>query len=114
LLQSTAVTKPDVDAAMLDPTSRALEEKAILPVPPQGWDNVGKKPGLFGAKAAKQAYRMKKQERDAVIDGAWNAMGHDRIPNFIAESQVGRAKWIGREAARNGFNLFRPLPRDGA
>jgi hypothetical protein len=74
---------------------------------------VGKKPGLFGAKAAKQAYRNKKRERDAVIDSAWNAMGPDRMPNFIAESQVGRAKWMGREAAQNRTNLFMPLPRDG-
>jgi hypothetical protein len=112
-LQRTVVAKPDIETERIEGSSAGLRKEAILAVPPQGWDNVGKKPGLFGAKAAKQAYHNKKRERDAVIDSAWNAMGHDRMPNFIAESQVGQAKWMGREAAQNRTNLFMPLPRDG-
>jgi hypothetical protein len=112
-LQSTSVAKPEVDAARLDTSSKALEDKEILQAPVQGWDDLGTKPGWFGDKALKKAYRQKKKERDEVVDKAWKAMGRDQMPNFIADSPDGRKKWFSRMQSQNRANLFMPLPKDG-
>ena len=70
-----------------------IAEGQVLPSPAAGWDARPAKPGWFASKEKKAAYRQAKADRAGVVAKAYEAMGKDRMPGYIAKSHFGRQEW---------------------
>ncbi len=78
----------------------ALPDNQILDKPADGWDNLGKKPGLFAGKQAKNDYTQRAENARAIVTDAYAKARSGGMPSFIKSSALGRAEWNAAEQAR--------------
>jgi hypothetical protein len=72
-------------------------DRDIVPVPAAGWANIGKKPGMWSGKKAKEEYKQKTKALDPVIDDAWGKMKDDVMPTFFKGVPYAEKKWKARQ-----------------
>jgi hypothetical protein len=74
-----------------------LAEKDIIQAPAVGWGNIGKKPGMFAGKKAKEEYKQKTKAIDPAIDDAWGKMKGEEMPSFMKGVPYAEKKWREKE-----------------
>jgi hypothetical protein len=76
-----------------------VADEGIVRAPAAGWGNIGKKPGMFASKKAKEAYKQKTKTLDPVIDDAWEKMKGEEMPTFMKGLPYAEKKWKQKEKA---------------
>ena len=74
-----------------------VADQGIVQTPAAGWGNIGKKPGMFAGKKAKEDYKQKTKAIDPVIDDAWGKMKGEEMPSFMKGVPYAEKKWREKE-----------------
>ena len=74
-----------------------VADQGIVQTPAAGWGNIGKKPGMFAGKKAKEDYKQKPKAIDPVIDDAWGKMKGEEMPSFMKGVPYAEKKWREKE-----------------
>ena len=74
-----------------------VADQGIVEAPAAGWGNIGKKPGMFAGKKAKEDYKQKTKAIDPVIDDAWGKMKGEAMPSFMKGVPYAEKKWREKE-----------------
>jgi hypothetical protein len=74
-----------------------VADEGIVQAPAAGWGNIGKKPGMFAGKKAKEDYKQKAKAIDPVIDDAWGKMKGEEMPSFMKGVPYAEKKWREKE-----------------
>ena len=80
-----------------------VAEQDIVPAQAAGWGNIGKKPGMFAGKQAKEDYKKKTNALDSVIEAAWGKMKGEEMPSFMKGVPYATKKW---QEKNNGLKVL--------